>query len=162
MFSSSARKLRPLAVASILLASGCGSDPVSPTDIERAVITVNTDPNPIPAVASTRVGTAYSARFKVVIKELAGQGGEVQAVNTTLYDDLSGAIVGLVNYDTSDLLVFVGQKRLEANGTLEVPIQIDYAIPSDPSLKAARLHVFVQVKDDRGNNVTSSALVKVE
>ena len=138
MFSCSARKLRPLAAASILLASACGSDPVSPTDIERAVITVNTDPNPIPAVASTRVGTTFSARFKVVIKEIAGQGGEVQAVNTTLYDDLSGAIVGLVNYDTSDLLVFVGQKRVEANGTLEVPIQIDYAIPSDPSLKAAR------------------------
>ena len=109
MFCCSARKLRLLAAASILLASGLRVEHTpSPTDIERAVITVNTDPNPIPAVASTRVGTAFSARFKVVIKEIAGQGGEVQAVNSTLYDELSGAIVGLVNYDTSDLLVFVG------------------------------------------------------
>jgi hypothetical protein len=155
------RPLRLLAAASILLAAGCGNNPVSPTDVLRAVISVSTDPNPVTAVASTRIGTTFSARFKVVIKELAGQGGEVQAVNSTLYDDSTGLIVGLVTYDTADLVVFVGEKRVEANGSLEVPIQIDYAIPSDPTLKAARLQVLVSLKDDRGNMVSSSVLVKV-
>jgi hypothetical protein len=162
MFCSFVRRPLVLTAASILLATACGTNAVSPTDVLRAVISVNTDPNPVTVVTSTRLGTTFSARFKVVVKELAGQGGEVQAVNSTLYDDSTGLIVGLVNYDTSDLVVFVGQKRVEASGTLEVPIQMDYVIPSDPTLKAARLHVLVNLKDDRGNIVSSSVLVKVQ
>jgi hypothetical protein len=161
MFSCSPRARRLLAVGSILLAAACGNNVVSPTDVLRAQITVGTDPNPVTVVASTRIGTTFSARFKVVITETAGQGGEVQAVNSTLYDDSTGLIVGLVDYDTADLLVFVGEKRVEAKGKLEVPIQIDYAIPSDPLQKAARLQVLVTLKDDRGNLVSSSVLVKV-
>jgi hypothetical protein len=162
MFCCSERVLRLLVPASIVLAAACSTNTPSPTDVLRAVISVNTNPNPVTVVASTRLGSTFSARFKVVIKEVAGQGGEVQAVNSTLYDDSTGLIVGLVNYDSSDLVVFVGEKRVEANGTLEVPIQIDYAIPSDPTLKAARLQVFVSLKDDRDNLVSSSVLVKVQ
>jgi hypothetical protein len=161
MSCCSLRVRRILAVASILVAAACGNNTVSPTDVLRAQITVNTDPNPITVIASTRLGSAFSARFKVLITELAGQGGELQAVNCTLYDDSTGLIVGLVNYDTSDLIVFVGEKRVEANGKVEVPIQIDYVIPSDPLLKAARLNVLVTLKDDRANLVSSSVLVKV-
>jgi hypothetical protein len=165
MFSCSVRAPRLLAVASILLAGvgvACNDTSVSPTDVLRAVISVNTNPNPVTALASTRLGTTFSAQFKVEVKESAGQGGELQAVNSTLYDDLTGLIIGVVNYDTADLLVFVGQKRIEANGTFEVPIQIDYVIPSDVTAKAARLQVLVNFKDDRGNTVSSSVLVKVQ
>ena len=153
---------RLLVAAALLLTTACSTNTPTATDVLRAVITVTTNPNPISALPSTRLGTAFSARFKVVVKEVAGQGGEVQAVNSTLYEDASGAIVGLVNYDTSDLIVFVGQKRLEANGTLEVPIQMDYTNPSDVTLAAARLQVLVNLKDDRGNNVSSSVLVRVQ
>jgi hypothetical protein len=142
--------------------AACSTNTPSPTDVLRAVITVSTDPNPVPVVSATRLGSAFSARFKVVIKEIAGQGGEVQAVNSTLFEDSSGVIVGLVNYDTSDLIVFVGEKRVEANGTLEVPIQIDYTNPSDATIPAARLHVLVNLKDDRGNIVSASVLVRVQ
>ena len=162
MILCSVRTRRLFAAAAILLATSCGNNGSSPTGVLRAVISVTTDPNPIPAVASSRVGAAFSARYKVVIKELAGQGGEVQAVNSTLYDEVTGLIVGLVNYDSSDLIVFVGKNRVEANGTLEIPIQIDYLIPSDSTLKAARLQVLVNVKDDRDNAVSSSVLVKVQ
>jgi hypothetical protein len=165
MFSCSVRAPRTVAAASILLAASsfaCGGNPVSPTDVLRAVISVNTNPNPVTAIASTRLGTTFSARFKVEVTESAGQGGEVQAVNSTLYDEVTGKIVGAVNYDSADLLVFVGQKRIEANGTLEVPIQIDYLIPTDVTAKAARLQVLVTFKDDRGNTVSSSVLVKVQ
>ncbi len=162
MTCCSTRTRRLLATASILLAAACGNNTPTPTAIDRAVITLNTDPNPIPAVVSSRVGTAFSARYKVIITETAGQGGQLQAVNSTLYDDLTGVVVGLVNYDSADLKVFVGSDRVEANGTLEVPIQLDYVIPSDPTLKAARLQVLVNLKDDKGNALTGSILVKVE
>ncbi len=165
MSSCSPRAPRLLAVAAILVAVlgvACGDSPVSPTDVLRAVISVNTTPNPVAAVASTRAGTTFSAQFKVQITELAGQGGEFQAINSTLYDDLTGLIVGAVNYDNSDLTVFVGKKRIEAGGTFELPVQMDYVIPSDVLAKAARLQVLVTLKDDRGNLVSSSVLVKVQ
>jgi hypothetical protein len=156
------RTRRNLAAASILLAAACGNSTPSPTAIDKAVITLNTNPNPIPAVVSNRVGTAFSAAYKVVVTETAGQGAQVQALNSTLYDDVTGVVVGIVNYDSADLKVFVGEDRVEANGTLEVPIQVDYVIPSDPTLKAAHLQVLVNLKDDKGNAITSSILVKVE
>jgi len=162
MSCCSPRVLRFLAAASFLVMVACSTNNPSPTSVPRAVITVGTDPNPVPAVSATRVGTAYSARFKVVIKEIAGQGGEVQSVTSTLYEDSSGVIVGLVTYDTSALIVFVGEERVEANGTLEVPIQIDYTNPSDVTVPAARLHVLVNLKDDRDNVVSASALVRVQ
>jgi hypothetical protein len=130
--------------------------------VDRAVITVTVDPNPVTAVAATRLGSTFSARFKVVITEIAGQGGEVQKVTTTLYDEVSGAVVGSVLYDSADLVVFVGSKRVEASGTLTVPIQIDYFIPNDATAKAARLVAVVDLKDDKGNAVSASILVKVE
>ena len=162
MSCRSRESLWRVAVATALLAPACGSNTPSPTEVARAVITVSVDPTPVPAVASNRFGTTFSARFKVVIKETAGQGGEVQAVKTTLYDEVSGFPVGVVNYDSADLVVFVGAKRVEAGGSLEVPIQIDYAIPGDATAKAARLNAVVELKDDKGNAVTASILVRVE
>lgn len=161
--SRRSRKWWPgLALAAALIAPACGSSTPNPTSIPRAVITVTVDPNPVPAVASTRVGTTFSARFKVLITETAGQGGDVQSVKTALYDEISGVLVGSVFYDTADLVVFVGSKRVEANGTLEVPIQIDYVIPNDATAKAARLIATVDLKDDKGNPVSGSILVKVQ
>ena len=161
--SRRSRKWWPgLVLAAALIAPACGSSTPNPTAVARAVITVTVDPNPVAAVASTRIGTTFSARFKVVITETAGQGGEVQSVKTTLFDELSGAVVGSVFYDSADLVVFVGAKRVEANGTLTVPIQIDYAIPNDVTAKAARLVAVVDLKDDKGNAVSGSILVKVQ
>jgi hypothetical protein len=130
--------------------------------VDRAILAVSIDPTPILAAASNRLGTAYSARFKVVVRETAGQGGELLAVETTLYDDVSGLPVGVFNYDGDALVVFVGKKRVEAGGSLEVPIQIDYLIPSDAAAKAAHLNARVEMRDDRGNMVSASILVKVE
>jgi hypothetical protein len=151
-----------LAVAAALLLSACADNTPNPTDVARAVIFVSVDPTPVIAVASTRIGATFSARFKAVIKETAGQGGEVRGVRATLYDEVTGVPVGFLFYDTADMIVFVGEERVEAGGTLEVPIQIDYAIPGDINAKAARLHVSVDLEDDKGNAVNASALVKVE
>jgi len=98
----------------------------------------------------------------VVISEVAGQGGEVVEVTSTLYDAATRVEIGLLTYDGSDLVVFVGEKRVEAGGTLEVPQQIDYTIPGNAAAKEAVLHVVVRFKDDRANNLRASALVQVQ
>jgi len=150
-----------VAAALILVIPACNSTP-TPTEVARAQITATVNPNPIAAIASNRLGYAYTAQFKVLINEIAGQGGEVQEVTSTLYDEATLVEVGLVTYDSSDLVVFVGEKRVEANGSLEVPQQIDYVIPGNAALKAAVLHVVVRFKDDRTNNLRTTALVKVQ
>ena len=150
-----------LAIAAAVFLPAC-SDTPNPTGVPRAFITLSVDPTPVIAVPSTRVGAAFSARFKLVIKETAGQGGEVKGVRATLYDEVTGALVGSLYYDTADMIVFVGEERVEAGGTLEVPIQIDYVIPQDVNAKAARLHANVDFEDDKGNAVNATILVKVE
>jgi hypothetical protein len=162
MSRSLARVARLGLAASVLLAVPACNNTPSPTEVARAQISADVTPRPIAALPSNRLGYAFTAQFKVVISEIAGQGGEVQEVTSTLYDEVSLAEVGLVTYDSADLVVFVGEKRVEAGGRLEVPQQIDYVIPGNAALKAAVLHVVVRFKDDRANNLRSSALVKVE
>jgi hypothetical protein len=150
-----------VAAAAVVLAVGCNNTP-SPTTVARAQIDVSVVPTPVAAVVSSRVGFAFAAPFKVVINEVAGQGGEVQEVTSTLYDPDTMREIGLLSYDSSDLVVFVGSKRVEAGGTLTVPMQIDYVITSDVTAKAALLSVIVRFKDDRTNNLRASALVRVQ
>jgi hypothetical protein len=150
-----------VAAAAVVLAVGCNNTP-SPTDVAKAQITVSVVPTPVTAIVSSRLGFSFAAPFKVVINEVAGQGGEVQEVTATLYDRESMREVGLLSYDTADLVVFVGSKRVEANGSLTVPMQIDYVIPSDVTAREALLSVVVRFKDDRTNNMRTSALVRVE
>lgn len=154
---------RPLlvAAAAVVLAVGCNNTP-SPTEVARAQITVAAVPTPVEATPSNRLGFAFAAPFKVVINEVAGQGGEVQEVTSTLYDPDTMREIGLLSYDSSDLVVFVGSKRVEAGGSLTVPMQIDYVIASDPTSKKALLSVVVRFKDDRTNNTRASALVRVQ
>jgi hypothetical protein len=154
---------RPMlvAAAAVVLAVGCNNT-ASPTSVAKAQITVSVVPTPVTAIASQRVGFTFAAPFKVVINEVAGQGGEVEEVTSTLYDLGGLGEVGELSYDSSDLVVFVGSKRVEANGSLTVPMQIDYVIASDATAKDAFLNVVVRFKDDKANNLRATTLVRVQ
>ena len=80
-------------------------------------------------------------------------------MNGTVFDDGSGIALAFNNYDTADLLVFVGTRRIDAGGSRPVTQQIDYALV-DPAQKVV-LTINIQFKDDRGNFVSQSILVRV-
>ncbi len=152
---------RSAALLALTLAAalpGCGSNTTTaPNGIARAVITVAVDPNPVLIVKSTTSIGLHQVKYKVVVTETAGLGGEFVHIESTIFDDTTGTALGLNNYDAADLVVFVGSKRLEAKGSVSVSQQIDFVLPTD--FKGGRIAVSVQFRDDRANVLNQSILV---
>jgi hypothetical protein len=152
------RRLATAAALALAALPACSnSSPSVPDGVLRAQIVLSVTPSPLVPISATP--PLYSLRYVVKVSEVAGLGGELQYVNGTVFDDTSGFTVGLNNYDSSDLLVFVGSQRIDAHGSRDVQQQIDYVLPAG-STKAI-LTVNVQFKDDRGNFVSQSILVRV-
>jgi hypothetical protein len=153
-------RLLVLVLASGLLAAACGNDNVTlPDGASRAIIQVTIEPSPVPPSQNPLTGTV-SVGYKVVITETNGLGGEVLFVSSQIYDPETGLQVALTYFDAADLVVFVGSKRLEPLGTLNVPQTASYVLPD--YRVPALLAVNVQMKDDRGNLLNQSVLVKIE
>jgi hypothetical protein len=156
---------RRLALIALLLtavvAPACDSSTIltNPGDILRSTIVVAVDPNPVPAVVNP-ISLVVSGTYKVTVSETAGLGGEVVFVHSTVFDPVTGAQVAVNYYDGTDLVVFVGSKRIEAKQSLAIPQTVSYVLPD--LRKAATLTVAVQFKDDRGNLINQSLQVKVE
>ena len=160
--TSKNRRRRAALVAAALLAlvlPSCGSDSSTLPDVFAAVIQVTVEPNPVIGTQNLLTGSV-SATYKITIDELAGLGGEVQFVSSTVFDPATGAQVALNYYDSDDLTVFVGSKRIEPKGTLVVPQTVSYTLPD--FAKATSVTVSVQVKDDRDNISTRSLLVPIQ
>jgi hypothetical protein len=153
--------LRPrfaLVLATALLLPACGGGTTTPSG-SRAVIAITVDPNPVPVSQSPLTGVV-SVGYKVVITETNGGGGEVLFVSSQIYDPETGAQVALTYFDSSDLVVFVGSKKIEPLGTLTVPQTASYILPDYRT--AAQMTVNVQIKDDQGTLLNQSVLVKIE
>jgi len=162
--ASDATRLRlclrlPLAVGLAVLGSACGNSTPTTGTATRAALQLTVDPNPVPPSLNTLTG-AVSIGYKVTITETQGLGGEIQFVLAQVYDPETGLLVALTYFDSADLLVFVGESRIEPLGTLVVPQTTSYALPD---LRTnALLTINVQMKDDRDNLINQSLLVKVQ
>jgi hypothetical protein len=153
------RPLLAALLAGALLAPACGNNNVTVPDVSRAVLEITVEPNPI-AATQDQLTLSVSATYKVTITETAGLGGEVQFVSTATYERSTGRQVALSYYDSTDLVVYQGSKRIEPLGQLVLSQSTSYVL-SDFS-KAADLVVSVQLKDDRSNLIYTSLLVKIE
>jgi len=149
----------PFVLLVALLVPACGGDTPTTGQAQRAAIVVSVDPNPVPPSQNTLTGSV-SIGYRVKITEIEGLGGEILFVSAQVYDPETGLLHALTYFDSADLIVFVGEKRVEAGGTLEVPQTTSYVLP-DFRVNAF-LTVSVQMKDDRDNLINQSVLVKVE
>jgi len=155
----SQRAAARLALAAALVLPACGSgDPTLPEGISRSVIVFVVDPNPVLAAPSASFGFA-NIRYRVVVQEQGGLGGEFVFVNATVFDVPSGRSVAVNNFDGDDLIVFTGSKRLEGGQTVEIAQQIDFGLLQDST--GAELTVAVQFRDDRGNVLNQALLVPI-
>jgi hypothetical protein len=156
----SSSRLLVLPLAGALLLPACGNDNVTlPDGAARAILQVTVDPNPVPGSQNPLTGIV-SVGYNVVITEVNGLGGEMLFVSSQIYDPETGLLVASNYFDSADLIVFVGGKRIDPLGTLTVPQTSSYVLP-DFRLPAL-LAVNVQMKDDRGNLLNQSVLVKIE
>ena len=142
-----------------LLVPACNNNNNTITGIPRAALTITVDPSPVPPNQNVLTG-AVNLSYKITITEIAGLGGTVQFVSSQVFDPVSGLLVSLNYFDSNDLVVFVGKKRIEPNGTLVVPQTATYTLAD--LTKNATLVVNVQMLDDHDNVINQSVLVKVE
>lgn len=150
--------LAPLALS--LLLPSCGNNQPTLPDVIRAGLLVSVTPSPVPPSQNVLSGV-ISIGYLVTITEVLGLGGEVLFVSAQVYDPETGLPAAAISYfDGNDLIVFVGTKRIEAGGTMEVPQSTSYVLP-DFRVNAL-LAVNVQMRDDRDNLVNQSILVKIE
>ena len=162
-FTSTSPWCRVMGPIVILLAAAilpsCGEDNASGLPpAQRSAILVGVDPNPVIGVQNVLTG-AVSAAYIVQIRELAGLGGEVRFINSTVFDPETGLQVAVNFFDNDALKVFVGESRIEPNGELDVPQTVNYVLPD--FRVEADLTVNVQVQDDRGSVVNQSILVPI-
>jgi hypothetical protein len=153
------RATLPALLLAALLASSCGEDSITLPDVAVAAYVVTVDPNPVPPSQNPLTGSV-SVGYRVTITEVNGLGGEVNFVASAVFDPETGQRVAFSYFDSADLVVFIGQKRIEPFGTLVVPQTISYFLPD--FRVPATLTVLIQAKDDRGNLVNESVLVKIE
>jgi len=157
------RHLRPTLLIAVVLAAllpACGSsNPTAPGGVLRSLITITLDPTPLPAKLSTTAIGYLNISYKIIVTETAGLGAEFIFVNATIFDEPSGLSVAVNNYDTADMTVFVGSKRIEGGKSVEIGQQIDYLLPTGST--TARLAIAVQLRDDRGNVINQSILVPI-
>jgi hypothetical protein len=147
-----------LVLAIALLVPACGGGTTTPSG-SAAVITIAVDPNPVPPSQNSLTGVV-SVGYKVLITETNGGGGTVLFVSSQIFDPATGAQVALTYFDSSDLVVFVGSKKIEPKGTLTVPQTASYLLPTLGT--AANMTVNVQVQGDQGALINKSILVKIE
>jgi hypothetical protein len=147
-------------VLALALPSCSSNTPSTPSGVLRAVLALTVTPNPVKTNLSS--APVLVVQYTVKVAETAGLGGEVQYVNGTIFNQATGATIAFSSYDTSDILVFVGSKRLEAGKSIDVPQQLNFVLPTGTTSINAVLTVAVQVKDDRGNFVNQSILVPVQ
>jgi hypothetical protein len=141
-----------------LFVPACGDDLTSPTG-NRAALAVTVEPNPVKGSQSPLTGVV-SVGYKIVITETNGGSGVLLFVSSQIYDPETGQQVALNYFDGADLIVFVGTKNGEPLATLEVAQTLSYVLPEFRT--AAQLTVNVQMKDEQGNLLNQSLLVKIE
>jgi hypothetical protein len=147
-----------VAILAALVLPACNDNVTNIPGTGRAVIVMAVDPNPVPGVQNTLTGSV-TATYEVQVRELAGTGGTVRFINSTVFDPDTGIQVASSFLDSSDLQVFVGTDRIEPGGELLISQTTTYTLP-DFQVPAS-LTVAVQVEDDRGIVVNYSILVDV-
>lgn len=136
----------------------CNNDSNTATPgVAIAALTLTATPNPIATVQSSPAGPTWAVRYVANLKETNGLGGTVELVTGSLFDDATGALIARNQFDSADLLVFVGANRVEPKGSLDIPQELTYAAAEK---HAASVVVTIRFKDDRGNTIEPTILVK--
>lgn len=150
--------LAPVLAAALLLPS-CGEDTSTLPDVISAVVQMTVDPNPAIGVQNVLTGSV-TVSYRITLQELAGLGGNIEFVSSTLYNPSTGEQIALNYYDAADMKVFVGSDRIEPKATVIVPTSLTYTLPD--LTKATSITVAVQIRDDRDNLHFKSLLLPVQ
>ncbi|HVO11106.1 MAG TPA: hypothetical protein VMX54_10245 [Vicinamibacteria bacterium] len=150
----------PVALVALALLPSCSSStPTVPGNVNTAGLAITVDPTPVVATLNP-VTLVATATYKITVTETNGLGGQFNFINGSVFDPITGQLVALNYFDSSDLIVFVGKDRIEPMGTLTVTQTANYKLSN--SGKAAPLTVSAQLKDDHSNLVNAAIQVAIQ
>jgi len=148
-----------LACAIVTAAAGCGSSG-TPTGPSSASVTVTANPSQVTGAPCTGCGAASTDREVLTtlsIQETAGVGGNVTAIEMTLRETATGAVITSGSFDAGAVTQLAGSSRVPAHGTLSVRCGVHY--PAAQAGRAAALTYVIRVTDDRGNQLSQTVTV---
>jgi hypothetical protein len=119
-----------LAVLSGLVATGCAksTDTTTSTSTSYMVLTMTVTPNPASAVTSNVEGYAWTTSFTVTVAESGGVAGTIYSVQASL-NEASGGIEVVTDKEVEQVQVGATSSTLAANGSVNIPITINYTLP---------------------------------
>ena len=98
----------------------------------------------------------------VTIKETAGVGGHLTAVDFTAREAVTGASLTTLHLSGEDIRTRAGTDRIEPMGSLAVrPIIQGYPVPASAPRPQLVIDVAAQMTDDHGNVVNKTKRVPV-
>jgi hypothetical protein len=157
------------------VACGAGTNPGTPTDqptaaaavtlsSPRSSVTLTVVPSLVISTDSRDPGAPRQARWHAFLRESGGVGATLNFVNATLRDAGTGVLAdphGVFSQTSTDVLAAAGSNHLPAGGTLAVPQAVTFSLASGAAARG-RLEVTVQLTDDAGNVIGTSATASVE
>lgn len=149
-----------MAVALAIGFAGCGSGAPPAPGAVSAVIIVTASPSPIAGAPCTGCGAGSTDRESattLTIQETAGVAATVLAIEMTLREQGTNAIIASGSFDGAAVTQLAGSNRVAARGTLNVRCGVHYA--AGQGGKAAVLTYVVRVTDEKGNQVAQTLAV---
>jgi len=155
------RKAGSLAVAVLAAAFvACGGGSPSAPTVASAVLSVSANPSQIAAVPCSGCGagsTDREAATTVTVTETAGLGAAVTAIEMTLRETGTNAVLASGAFDAAAVTQLAGSNRVPARGTLSVRCGVHYA--DNLAGRTGVLTYVVRATDDRGNQLSQTIAV---
>jgi hypothetical protein len=153
----------------LLAVTGCGYEGALPTTAKppgppsaptRAGVALALSPSPVNAVGAAASGDAWSARWNLDVRETAGIPGTIELVRATLTGP-GGEAIAQTTLDAAEVSRQLGgSNHIQGGSHQEISMSLDFDFPS--GVVSGDLRVTLELRDDRGNDVSSALADVVE
>jgi hypothetical protein len=141
-----------------LASSACNSTTTSANG-GIAQVGVAVSPTTITSQSSTNANYQYEADFTLNLTETGGVAATVTSISSDVAEVVGGIAVSTGNV-VQEIQVNSTSNRLNANGTLSIPVQVFYTLPEGGS--QAQVTIALAIVDDNGDSVGGNLSVDIQ
>lgn len=154
--------LRPRLLVSSLLALvsfACTDSGTTSATGTVANVQLTVSPTTVTAEPSTDASYQYQTDFTLNLTETAGTGATVNSITASVAE-MSGGIAVNTGTVLDQFKVSSSSNRVEALGSLDIPIQVLYTLPGGGT--QAQVAITLSIVDDNGIAVGGSVAVNIQ
>jgi hypothetical protein len=146
-------------VLTVVAVSACNDTSTTSASGVLAQVQIAVSPTTVSAKPSPDPDYQYEADFTLNLSETAGTGATVDAINATVAE-MAGGIAVNTGTVVDQVHVNSTSNRLNALGTLAIPLQVLYTLPGGGT--QAQVAITLTIVDDNGVSVGGNLTVDVE